>query len=469
MSSYSIQKDSSLWYRTVAFFSNDVILSRAPETVKLPTAPFKKRSVAEDIHYHASRLRHPAQQSPKLVVLYVNERRLTCIKKDTVSCQIGAEGGVLSLSLYGVSLVIPPGAIGSATQWLDVTLSLFVSDTPIIIGGKTAYVNLTELLPHKAQFLKPVILRHELMHHRKLDADCIETQFHLFYGEGINPLETYDFMGSLESACRQSAYKNMQLSLWNDNFQLSAFSFCLVCSVIRSGTFGITISFFVCSKGAGERKRWEVRVAISCSCKDNVENIIQDQEKIGYRFANKKVLCCYSQNLDGQRLEIAIDGKDDFTSKFTQRPEIQFCGRELFHVVQGDTYNHLTEACTIIGSKCSDDDLSCRTKPVLFSCKYTSGKRKSRRKQLRPDSQIAVWLNSESSCDHRLVTLSANDSTVLHFYQIIETRRASLCHRRAIVNRLLLVSLGHAIYKRFLLYTSDFGRKRDFYWFVRML
>ena len=41
----------------------------------------------------------PAQRFPKLVVLYVNERRVTCIKKGTVSSRIGAEGGFLSLSL----------------------------------------------------------------------------------------------------------------------------------------------------------------------------------------------------------------------------------------------------------------------------------------------------------------------------------------------------------------------------------
>ena len=371
----------------------------------------------------------PTEPFAERVNLYVNRQQVICSRKATFSSRIGVEGGELSLSLYGVSLIIPPKAIISVTGWLDVTLSFFVSDTPVNIGGKPVLIRLTEILPHEARFSKQVLLRHKPTHHKRLDADCIATQCDLFYGKGIDPLEKYDFMGSLKSACRHSAYKDMELTLSNDSLQLSAFSFCRVCSIIQFGTFTIMISFYVCSKGASERKKRELKVAISCSCKENLENFKMQQRKMGYHFVTEKSLCCYSDNLDGQKLDIAIDSEDEFTSKFTQRPaSIQFCGRELFHVVQGDTFQHpLTEDCTII-SKCSDD-LSCCTEPVLFSFEYTalSGKRKARRK-LRPSSQIAVWLNSDSSCDYRLycILFSFRPFLLIEFLQIIETQMAFL-------------------------------------------
>ena len=349
------------------------------------------------------------EESTKLVSLCINEQKVTCIRKDTVSRRIGMEGGSLALSSCGVLLMIPQEAVRG---WLDVTLSLFISDTPVNIFGKPVFVSLTEILPHETRFSKEVILRHKLTHHTRPDANCIETRFNLFYGNGIDPLETYDFMGSLESACRLSSYKDMQLSLWNDSLQLSAFSFCRICGAIQFGTFTIMISFYVSSKSASERKRWEIRVAISCSCKENLENIKIRQKGMGYHFVNEKSLCCYSDNLEGQQLDIAIDSDDDFSSKFTQYPDsVQFCGRELFHVVQGDTFQYpLTEDCTI---KCSDDDLSCCTDPLLFSCKYTAFSEQKTRTQLRRDSQIGVRLNGESSCDYRLAAVLCSDSFLL--------------------------------------------------------
>ena len=333
----------------------------------------------------------PVEQFSERVVLYVNEHRVTCIKMGTVSRRIGVEGGSLSLSLHGVSLIIPPGAIESATQWLDVTLSLFISDTPIYVGDQPAYVGLTELLPHKTQFLKRVTLRHELTHHRKLDPDCIETQFHLFYGKGVDPLETYDFMGSLESTHRQATYKHMELGLWNDSLQLSALSFCLVCSVITSGTFHIIISFFVCLKSASRRRR-DVTVAISCKCQENLEDIRKRQKKRGYHFIGEKPLCCYSQSLNRQQLEIALNREEDFTSKFTQSPIMQFRGHELYHVVQGDTYFYLTRDCIIRSSELCD-----WAEPVTFSCKHTVSSSGQDSELLNPGDQISVWLDGESS------------------------------------------------------------------------
>ena len=117
------------------------------------------------------------------------------------------------------------------------------------IEGREAYVGLIELLPHKTEFAKPVILRYELKHHT-LDVDQrIEAHYGLFYGEGTDPSERYDFIGCLGLARRLASHKGiMDFHLRDDCLELSTLSFCRHCCIVQFNGFGITICFFCSSK-----------------------------------------------------------------------------------------------------------------------------------------------------------------------------------------------------------------------------
>ena len=335
---------------------------------------------------------------------------MTCIQKGTTSGQIGVDGGSLALPSFGLSLAIPPGAITASS--LGVRLSLFVSEETVDIEGRSAYVGLIELLPHKTNFAKPVILRYELKHHHRLDVDQrIEAHYGLFYGEGTDPSERYDFIGRLELTRRLVSHKGI-FHLRDDCLELSTLSFCRHCCIVQLNGFGITISFFVRPKGIFDDEReWAIRIIISCSCRENLENIQKEQKTIEYVFVDKSPLRCQMPSfISSQRLEFSLGNEDYLKSNFSLHLKKR-CGRELFHVVQGDTFQYpLTEDCTI---KCSDDDLSCCTDPLLFSCKYTAFSEQKTRTQLRRDSQIGVRLNGESSCDYRLAAVLCSDSFLL--------------------------------------------------------
>ena len=338
-----------------------------------------------------------AQPTSENLHLYVDEQLVTCLRKGTVSGQVGVEGGSLALPSVDVSLTIPPGAITRAAS-LDVTLSFFVSSRAVNVGGKTAYVGVIELLPHKAVFSKPVILRHELKHHFKPGSDCVETDYRLFYGEGIDPSETYDYMGSLESAHRHFSYKDVTNVYLRDSYlELSTKSFCRYCSVVRVSSFHVVMSFFVRPIGVYvNERRWNMRIAASCSCPENLKKIQEDVQhgsREKFSFVDKKHLCC--RNLDKHRLEFSLSEEDTFTStEFTLLFKKQFSGQELLSVVENNDRlpNYLDKDCVI---KCSAT-VNC-SQPVAIAFKYYASA------ELLSWDDVLVPLGKEASSEDRLV------------------------------------------------------------------
>ena len=303
---------------------------------------------------------------------------MICIKKATTSKQIKQEGGSLAVQSYGISLTIPPGAI-KTTALLDVTLSLYVSDEAINLEGRTARVGFIELLPHKTAFAKPVILRYKLRHHHKPGNDCIETVYGLFYDEGIDPSEIYDFMGSLGTGRFQSrhvSYKGtMDVYLRDDCLELSTKTFCRYCSFVTAGPFHIEIGFFVrpvprnvCE---GER-RWDIRITISCTCSENLRQIQEQLKTRNFRLADTKRFCCQEFfSKDRERLEFSLSEDDDFTSgsKFSLRSKKEFNGWELRSVVEkNDRFpGYLDRDCAI---KCTDAKEANCSPRVTFAYRY---------------------------------------------------------------------------------------------------
>ncbi|XP_065831471.1 uncharacterized protein [Oscarella lobularis] len=350
--------------------------------------------------------RAPVEPTSENLHLYVNEQLVTCLQKGTVSSRIGVEGGSLALPFVGISLTIPPGAITS-TASLDVRLSLFISDKTVNVGGATAHVGVIELLPHKTAFAKPVILKHELKRHYKPGLNCVKTLYSLFYGEGLDPLETYDFMGSLESSRRHFSYKGiMDVYLQDSYLQLFTKTFCRYCSVVKIGSFNVVMSFFVRPIGVYAGKQsWNIRIAASCSCPENLRKIQEDLEhNLKFSFVNRKRLCCQKLSFsDKQRLEFSLSEED--TANFTLLSKKHFSGEELLSVVENNDRlpNYLDKDCFIERSK------TISSKPaVKIVYKYYA-------EDLLWDD-VLVWLDNERSSVYR-GSDSDNFSTISEFSQ----------------------------------------------------
>ena len=310
---------------------------------------------------------------------------------------------------YGISLTIPPGAI-KTTALLDVTLSLYVSDETIDIEGRTAHVGLIELLPHETAFSKPVILRYKLRHHhRPGDDDCIETVYGIFYGKGIDPEETYDFIGSLGTAHdRHISYKGtMEVYLRDDCLELSTKSFCRFCTVVAAGPFHIVIGFFVRPKGVYKsERRWDIRITISCTCSENLKKIQEELKTRKFSLVDRKRLCCEAfSSKNRERLQFRLSKDDKFTSesKFSLRSEREFSERELRSVVENDGRfpSYLDKDCAI---KCPDSEETSCSQPVVFVYRYYKPLLFSREDTVSSDD-VSVLLQDEALFDYGLVTV----------------------------------------------------------------
>ncbi|XP_065845761.1 uncharacterized protein [Oscarella lobularis] len=353
---------------------------------------------------------HPAYpvllNSPtKNVVLTVSGQRMIFIKKDSTSGRMNQEGGSLVLSSYGISLTIPTGAITTTTS-LDVTLSLYVSDKATSLEGRTAHVGLIELLPHKTAFRKRVILRYKLRHHYKPVDDCIETEYGLFYGEGIDPSETYDFIGSLGTERFQSrhiSYKGtMDVHLRDHCLELSTKTFCRFCAIVAAGSFQVAIGFFVRPKSVynGERG-WDIRITISCTCSENLEKI-QEELKTDiirkFSHVDKKRLHCKGLSFYGrQRLEFSLSKNDDFTSKFTLRSKKEFSGDDLRCLVENDDRlpSYLDKDCSIT----CPEEVNC-TQPVTVVYHYYESPPPFFQEKLVSWDEVSVWLRDDAMFDY---------------------------------------------------------------------
>ena len=340
--------------------------------------------------------------------LCVYKQSVTCLPKGTVSNHIGVEGGSLTLPSCGVLLMIPPGAITSTTS-LGVRLSLFVSDKPVDVGGKTAYVGVIELLPHGAVFAKSVILRYRLRHHYKRGADRIENQYRLFYGEGkAVSFEEYDFMGSLESARNPVSYKGiMDVYLRDSCVELFSTTFCRYCTVAIIGSYYVWIGFFIYPIGVYHGKRkWNLKIVISCTCSENVDKIKVNLLDKKFCFVNEKRFCCPEPSLNsGQRLEFSLNEEDEFTSNFTLTSKKEFREDELRSVVEKDDEPPFYVERDVV-VKCPEQ-ISCN-QPLIFNSnyyKYYEPISSSPHKRLLSD-EVLVLLNtgSEASSDYRSVS-----------------------------------------------------------------
>ena len=323
------------------------------------------------------------------------------VRKATITRQIHQEGGSLALPSYGLSLTIPHGAI--TTALLDVTLSLYVSDEAIDLEGRTARVGLFELLPHKTAFSKRVILKYKLQHHHKPGHDCTETVYGLFYGEGIDPSEIYDFIGSLGTAhLRHVSYKDtMDVYLRDDCLELSTKTFCRHCIVVASGPFPTVIGFFVCPKGVYDgEERWDIRITISCTCPENFAKIREELKTQKFSLVNKKRLRCKELFFNSkQRLEFCLSKDDDFTtkSKFSLRSNKEFSGDDLRFVVEKDCPlpSYVERDCAI---KCPKTD-HC-TQPVTFVYHYYESLSPSSPENVISWDEISVSLEGENVLEH---------------------------------------------------------------------
>ncbi|XP_065831979.1 uncharacterized protein [Oscarella lobularis] len=377
----------------------------------------QKESVSNQIGVEGSTVALPlsdvtdaaAVKPPLLEPLHlcVYKQSVTCLPKGTVSNHIGVEGGSLTLPSCGVLLIIPPGAITSTTS-LGVRLSLFVSDKPVDVEGKTAYVGVIELLPHGAVFAKPVILRYKLRHHYKRGADRIENQYRLFYGEGKEvSFEEYDFMGNLESARHPVSYKGiMDVYLRDSCVELFSTTFCRYCTVAIIGSYYVWIGFFIYPIGVYRGKRkWNLKIVISCTCSENVDKIKVNLFDKNFRFVNEKRFCCPEPSLNsGQRLEFSLNEEDEFTSNFTLTSKKEFREDELRSVVEKDNEPPFYVERDVV-VKCPEQ-ISCN-QPLIFNSnyyKYYERISSSPHKRLLSRDEVLVLLNtgSEASSDYRV-------------------------------------------------------------------